>query len=296
MKEIRQQSAEIPSIKGFFKLPCRHIAAGLGLFSCLTLNAFAFDKNEIALSAEILTGQEESDIVDAETDVKTFYGSLTLPVYKRFNVHLEGAIENAEDELIAESDLKGIGMHAYWQHPSYGLLGLTASSTAAEIKPLDEFTEQIKIRGKTVGLEAEAYMGPVILALQGGRISSDLEELDDENYSAADIYFSASENLYVHGGTRKFSDSTSNNLEAGYTLASAFTFYGGVSRDEFDYEYFGIEYLYVTDSKSNLAFTLEADRGEDSFEGIYFTAYFGFGANEKAPLIPLFDPVSGGFR
>ncbi|MCK4710538.1 MAG: hypothetical protein KAU21_18125 [Gammaproteobacteria bacterium] len=296
MKKIGLRPPKFTSIRAVVKPPCGHIAAGIGLSACLTLNAFAFDRNDIGLSAEVLLGKENDSTVDTETKVKTFYGTLTLPLISRFNVHLEGAIENAENELTAESEVAGAGMHAYWRHPDYGLLGLTISDTTAEIKPVDGLAEQIKIKGKTTGLELEAYMGPVMLALQGGRVSSDLEELDDENYSAADIYISASAELYVHGGTRTFSNSTSNSLEAGYTFPFAVTFYGGTMWDEFDNQYVGLEYVYVTGSKSNLVFTLEADKGEDDFEAIYFSAYFGFGAVENAPLIPLFAPASGGFR
>lgn len=290
MKKAGQKLAESTLIRAFVKPPYSHIAAGIGLFACLTLNAFAFDRNDIAVGAEVVTGKQEDNTLDDAEAVYSFYGSLTLPVFSRFNLHLESTIQNANDELT------GIGLHAYWQHPRYGLLGLTTSAITAEIKPVDGFTEQINVTGKTAGLEAEAYMGPVTLALQGGRVDSSLEYLDGEDYSAADIYLSATPNLYLHGGTRKLSDTTLNRFETGYTFASAFTFYAGGMWDDFEYQYVGIEYLHAVDSKSNLAFTLEVDKGEDGFQAIYLLASFGFGPIEKAPLIPLFDPVSGGFR
>lgn len=268
------------SSKGFFTRTITLVILSL----CFMNEGFAFDGDGVALSADFLTGREEGEAVNG------FYGSLTLPLISRFNLHLEGVVEDAEYELT------GLGLHAYWQHPDYGLIGLIASDTSAEI-PGDEFyPDPIDLEGTITGIEAEIYLGSAIVAAQVGSVSSNQPELDDENYSAAEIYLPASTNLYLFGGTRKLADERSNNIEAGYTFSSTFTLYGGSSWDAFENSYLGFEYLMVSHSKSRLAFSVEVDKGEDDFNAIYLGLHYLFGASEKAPLITLFSPVSGGLR
>lgn len=274
------------SKKAFIHSIFGQFATVICLSACMTTNAFSADNGGMAFSADLVGGKED------DTDVTTFYGTMTIPVLDRFGVHLEGAVDNAEDNL------SGVGLHAYWRDENYGLFGVTASRSKADFSSINGLTSQNDIEGTTVGLEAEAYFGSIVLALQGGQISSDLEELDDENFSAVDLFWSADQNLYMRGGTRQIADSRLNRLEAGYTIPitdSSVTIYGGASWDEFDNNYVGIEYMPFSSAKSGLAFSAEVDRGEDGFDAIYLGAHYTFGPVENAPLIPIFEPISGGF-
>ncbi len=262
---------------------------GIAVMCCIfgfAEKANAADLNDLAVSAELLFGKEDG------SNVKTFYGTMTVPLFTNFGIHAEGAVDYADDNL------SGLGIHAYWRNPKYGLLGLTASDSSADFAAADGFPELKNVKGTTTGVEAEAYIGPMTLALQVGNIKSDLEELDGENYTSADAQWSIGKKWYVIGGTRKLADNITNRVEAGYSFSrslSSISLYGGVTRDQFDSEYIGITYTPFANSKSKFSFSAEIDKGEDDFDGIYLGAHYSFGPVENAPLIPIFDLASGGF-
>ena len=253
---------------------------------CITANTNAADLDDLAVSADFLRGKQDG------SHTTTFYGTFTVPLFTNFGLHAEGAVDYADDNLA------GVGVHAYWRNPKFGLLGMTASHSSADFAAVGGFPELTNVEGTTLGAEAEAYIGPMTLALQVSRIRSDLEELDNENYTAADAQWAPSKKWYVIGGTRKVADNVTNRLEAGYTFSrslSSVSLYGGATRDQFDSQYLGIEYTPYQNAKSNFSFSAEVDTGEDDYDAVYLGAHYNFGPVEKAPLIPLFDLANGGF-
>ena len=259
---------------------------GASLLLCMSLNAFASDKRTVAATVDILGGRED------DYGVSTFFGTLTTPLFLDLNLHIETALEDAFDRLA------GAGIHAYWQNLKYGLIGLTASKTVADLRSFDDLSVIVDADATTAGVEAEAYIVSLVLALQTGRISSNLEELDEENYSALDALWYANEEIYLRGATREVADTRLHRAEAGYTFFkanSATTLYGGGSWDAFDNVYLGVEYMPYLNAQPNLALFVEIDHGEEDFDAVYLGASIRYGPVEYAPLIPLFDPIRGGF-
>lgn len=241
----------------------------------------------VAFTGELLGGREEG------SGVTSGWAALALALYKGFGAEIEALDYRAGDDRFA-----GVGAHAYWRDPELGLIGLTASRSSADIAAADGVPALSGVVSKTYGLEAELYLGAVTAALQQGRIDSDLAAFDGENYTSFDALWWASERWYWLGGARRIADSTTDRLETGYTSAvsgAPLTVYGGGTWDAFKGQYLGLEYTPWRSGQSGWVVFAELDRGEDGYHAAFFGVRYGFGPVRNAPLISLFDRVTGGF-
>ena len=241
----------------------------------------------IAFTGELLGGSEDS------TGVTSGYGSLTVPLPKHLGLDVEALSYHSGDDKFS-----GAGAHLYWRNPEFGLLGVTASTSTVDIGETDYLPAVTGIDNKTYGIEAEAYLGPVAVALQTGRIQSDLALYDRKDFSAFDVHLAATRRWYWLAGTRRIADGTTNRVETGYTTSLAgrpMTLYAGGTWDAFDGQYLGAEFAPWTGANSRWVGFVEFDRGEQSYDAAFAGIRYEFGPVDNAPMISLFDRVTGGF-
>lgn len=242
-------------------------------------NVFADDQG-VGFTTELYTGS-----IDSET-ATSLYGALTLPIASPVGLHIEALADRLDEEKSGN-----IGGHLYWRDADVGLFGLIGSHTEYEF---DGFEADIE----SLGLEAEIYLGPFSFAAQYARLDSDMPSLDQEHYLALDAHWSITDAWYLQGGTRRLAEDDVGYAELSFTPGSGrspLTLYGGATWDAFESQYVGLDYAFQISDQSYLSVFLEADRGEDNFDGLFVGISFSGGARNNAPLISLFETLKGGY-
>lgn len=252
-----------------------------GVLACLAAAGVANAADDgVAFYGELYGGS-----LDSET-VVSGYGALTLPIQQHFGAHLEVLADKVGDD-----NSQNIGGHLYWRDPNKGLIGLIASHTEFEVLGVDgDFSGY--------GVEGELYLSPFSVAAQYARLSSDDVALDDENYYALDVHWDSHSSWYVFGGLRSLADYDVGYAEVDFTPdggRSPFTVYGGLTVNDFESQYLGLNYVVRRTSNSDLSVFVEADNGEDGYDGVFVGVSYGAGPVGNAPLISLFEQAKGGY-
>ena len=229
----------------------------------------------------------------ADQRVTSFYGSLTAIYQNSFGVHVE-----AVNDHIGDEGLRGVGGHVYVRDDNVGLFGFTNGQSKIDLAAFNGFPALSNIEVDTSGLEAEAYLGPVTVALQVGRISSELLELDDESYTSIDLYWQINNNWQWLVAGRDIADETFTLAEINHSSqlrVGWLTVYVGVTGGDFRSQYLGVEYGLPTQGRNQWSIIAEVNTGEDDYNAVFVGVHYDFAAVEKAPIISLFDRVTGRF-
>lgn len=261
----------------------------LSLFIALTgAEAMAQEQPGIAVGGEVFAGQ-----VDGETAVSG-YAAATFPIAGFGGVHVEGLA----DDLDGEST-RGAGGHAYWRNPDKGLLGVIGATSQVDLPAFGGFPALEDQDVNLYGVEGELYLETVTLAVQVGHLTSDLEELDDEDYLAAELHWYPDNIWYLYGGAQQFADDEYYYMEVNHAFnvtPHRFNVYGGFNAGDFDLGYLGVEYSPTTGGSAQWSLFAELQSGEDDYDAFLIGARMGIGPFDEAPLIPLLSTLSGGIR
>jgi hypothetical protein len=252
-----------------------------GALICLAAAGVASAADDgVAFYGELYGGSLDSDTAVAG------YGALTLPIQQQFGAHVEVLADKVGDD-----NTQNIGGHLYWRDPNKGLLGLIASYTDFDIGGFEgDFTGY--------GVEGELYLAPFAIAAQYAWLDSDDATLDDEQYLAVDVHWDSQGSWYAFGGLRSLADEDVGFAEVDFTPdggRSPFTVYGGLTFNDYESQYLGLDYVVRSTASSDLSVFVEVDNGEGDFDGFFVGITYGAGPVNRAPLISLFEPVKGGF-
>lgn len=108
-------------------------------------------------------------------------GSFALPLGHSFGFQADAVGGGARGGMV-----KGFGGHAFWRDPDIGLVGVTASRFGLD-----------SVFGNRFGAEAEAYFGPVTVALNGGLQNGKLQHA---GWGNADLRYYPVDDLMLTGG------------------------------------------------------------------------------------------------
>lgn len=245
-------------------------------------------RHGVAFTGELVGGDEDGAAVGSG------YAGLTLPLIWHLDLDTEALAYHSGDDKFS-----GAGAHLYWREPKFGLLGLTASVSTVDISATGTLPALTGIHNKTYGIEAELYLGPFAFAVQHGRIQSDLMLYDQQKYTAVDVHLTASKRWYWFAGMRRIVEDTTNRVETGYTLdildGTPLTIYAGGTWDAFTGQYLGAEFIPWHRSNSHWIGFIELDHGEQRYEAAFIGIRYELGPVANAPMISLFDRVTGGF-
>jgi hypothetical protein len=250
------------------------------LISISTLGNLYAEGQGVGFTTELYTGS-----VDSETATSA-YGAVTLPIASPVGLHIEALADRFDEEKSSN-----FGGHLYWRDADRGLFGLIASHSGLEFDGLDADIDSL-------GLETEIYLDPFSFAAQYARLDSDMPDVDGERYLALDAHWSISDAWYLQGGTRRIAEQEVGYAELSFIPRSGrspLSLYGGATWDSFESQYLGLDYAFQITDRSYLSLFLEADRGEDDFDGLFVGISWSGGPRENAPLISLFETLKGGY-
>lgn len=239
----------------------------------------------IAFTGELLGGREDG------SGVGSAYGDVTLPLPSHLGVDIETlSYDSSADKFT------GGGVHLYWRNPNIGMIGAIASVSTMDIGQTVDMPELTGIRSETYGIEGEVYLGPVAAAVQASHVQSTLAFYDQASLIAVDVSLAATRRWYWLAGTRRIAGEVTNRLETGYTLTiggKPIMPYAGGTWGDFDGQYLGAKFALWTGANSRWVGFIEFDRGEQSYEAGFLGISYEFGAVANAPMISLFDRVTG---
>lgn len=108
-------------------------------------------------------------------------GSVTAPLGHSFGAQFDASGGNISGTLV-----KGYGGHLFWRDPDMGMVGVVGARTGFGT-----------YWGNRLGVEGEAYLGPVTLAVVGGWQNG---ELKHTGWANADVRYYPLDNLMLEAG------------------------------------------------------------------------------------------------
>ncbi|MEJ2143388.1 MAG: hypothetical protein P8Y24_13765 [Gammaproteobacteria bacterium] len=241
----------------------------------------------MVFTAEVLGGEQD------DTEVTSFYGTVTTPSRYPVSFHLEAVSDDTED-----ASLQGAGGHLYYRDPRWGMLGVTAARTSIDLAETEFLPAVNNLEVNMYGVEAELEVEQLLFAIQAGRIESDDFDFIEDDYLNIELHWGVNQQWYLIAGSYQFSDETTNFAEANYSFYKhdyVVSPYLGSTWDSFESNYLGLEIRHTTKSLANWTFFMEVDNGEGDYKAYFFGVRYEFGHVDAVPVVSLFQRNVGGY-